>query len=109
MNIDGAGKVRRTSLIQPVVIGEPRLRFGDHHQFPASRMIEMKFLLPRFIQYTLHPIHRLQQSFHLVNTTAIIDIDMRDLMVGHRECSAGTGIEQLAAHFLSNRQQPLLP
>ena len=43
MNIDRSGKIGCESIVKPIIVREPGIRFRKHNQFTAAGVIKFKF------------------------------------------------------------------
>ena len=105
MNLDGSCKIRRTPVVGPVVIGEPRTRIGHRHQLARARMIEIEDGFIGRIINAFDSRQALQHFPHLRLQPRLRYIDMRDLMVGHGKRFRDRRIQQFAAVLLPHRQK----
>src|ERR1700754_2234334 len=60
-------------------------------------------------EHSIHAIELLQDVSHPALEGGIVQVNMRDLMVGHRKHLAGTAVEQFQAEFLLDRKPTRFP
>src|SRR6185369_10591032 len=85
VNLDEAGEIRRVAVVQPVVVGEPRIVPRERNQFAGTRMIEPERLLLLSIEDAIDTRKRRDDTAHLSDQLRPCHIDMRDLMIADRK------------------------
>ena len=108
VDVDGPREVGRAIVIEPVVVGEPGAWFGDDNEIAAAIVRDSIRNLLRPVEHPLDSRRLLEECAHGRRLRRVIDVDVRNLMVGHRKRGAGAGVEELAAELLSNGQQAVL-
>src|SRR5690554_557126 len=103
MNIHSRSKVGRFTVGQPVVVGKPRVRCGDRHQFPGARMVQVVTSFSFLIENGFHTWHLLEQFPDPVNVFALSDVDMGNLVIGNSKSPAGTRNEYFPSQLLPDR------
>ena len=106
MDLDGAGVVGRTVVIDPMIVREPAIGVRYRRELARTRMVEAEGRLAVCVQHLLNRRQFFEQPLHLGDTRGIAHIDMRDLMVCDRESLRRPGIERFPAELFPNRQQP---
>ena len=102
MDLDRAGVVGRTVVIDPMIVREPAIGVGYRHEFARTRMVEAEGRLAVRVQHLLNPRQFFEQPLHLGDTRGIAHIGMRDLMVCDRESLRRPGVEKFAAELLQS-------
>ena len=55
------------------------------------------------------PSSSLEERLHLADAGSVLDVDVRDLVIGQREGARGPGVQHLATELEPHRDQPRLP
>ena len=69
-------------------------------------MVEAEGALALLVQDLLDAVEPLEQRLDLGGARAVLDVDVRDLVVGEREGARGAGVEHLAAELDPDLDQP---
>ena len=69
-------------------------------------MVEAEGALAIFVQDLLDAVEPLQQRLHLGDVRAMLEVDVRHLVVGEREGARRSGVQQLAAELEPHLDQP---
>ncbi len=104
MDIDGAREVGRHGVVEPVVIGEPTARFGDGDQIARARMAQAQLFLCGGVEDALDAGFGFNGGAHFVLDGGIVEINMRDLVIGHGEGARAAAVERLESEFVLDRE-----
>ena len=106
MDIDRAREVRRAPIVQPEVVREPRLGLGDRDQIAGPRVADVMRALAGAVEHRLDAGSPFDDGADRVGLRRVVDVHVRDLVIGHRERGARAGVEHLAAQLLAHGNQP---
>ena len=108
MDVHATSVVRRFAVIEPVVISEPTAEVGNGDQIAAARVVESgeEFLL--FAEDVLHTGRVLQQFADFVSNGGIVDVDVRELVIGDGDCLTAAGVNGFASKFVFDADPALL-
>lgn len=99
MDVYAAGEVRGPGVVQPVVVGEPRIRGRDGSEvrqaFLRRRIQAGEVRFPGF----LHSGGGGEQRFHLFLHGRVVDVNMGCLMVRHSKGPGGAAVQHFRTHF----------
>ncbi len=108
MDVHRPRKIRRARVVEPVIIGEPRVFRGDGNQIARARMVNAGGGFFRVAQEFFHAGSFFQNVAHGFFQRSIVQINVRDLMIGHGENLARAGVENFQAKFILHRQPAVL-
>src|SRR5438552_10271348 len=108
MDIDATGKIRCFAVFQPEVVSEPRVLGSDGNQITGARVVDGRLDLPSRIQDAGHAGRVFEQGDHFGFNRAIVDVNVRYLMVGDGEDFAGTAIDHFQPEFVLDHDPPFL-
>src|SRR5690606_5678430 len=87
-------------IIQPIVVGEPRVLVRYRYQFTGTPMVEVISFFAFLIQNLLYSRSSLKQLFYFRNVLLLINVNMSYLMVSYCKSLTGTGIKRFQAQFV---------
>src|SRR5207247_3280795 len=108
VDIDATGKVRRFAVFQPEVVSEPCVLVSDGNEITGARVVDARLDLPSRTHDAGHAGRVFKQGDRFGFNRAVIQVDMRDLVVGDGENFAGTAIEHFQAEFVFDYDPTLL-
>ena len=109
VDVDGPGKIRRSSLLQPVIVIKPAPRLGNGDKISRARMVEAMDPLAILIKHLLNTGKLLDKPLDRGSVFLPTNIDMGHLVITQGEGFGGSGVEQLSIAGPVYLQQPGLP
>src|SRR5262245_25139961 len=106
MDFDEAREVGRVAVIEPIVIGEPGVMACQCDEFAGAWMIEAECNLFSTVKDAVDAGKCRHDATDLLDQARVRHIDVRDLMIAHRERVRLTRVEQFAAALAAHAQQP---
>ena len=101
MDIDAAGVVGRFAVALPVIISEPAAFVRDDEEIAAA-LVEETFGGLLFPGKNIgDAVDFAQHRDDLVLKRGVVEVDIRDLVIGDREDLAVAGIDHLASKFVA--------
>ncbi len=97
VDLDAAGEVRGAVVVEPVVVGEPVVGFGDRHQLARAFVVDTERRLGAAVKNGVHPGQHGNHGLHARHVGGIRHIDVGDLVVGHGERLRRPRVEVLHA------------
>ena len=96
MDVHVAGVERRVLVLVPPVVLEPRRGLGDEHEIPRVGMGDAPLLFTTLAEHVLDAI-QFREGLTGVVDRALVGVDVRDLVVDHRERVRSLQVDFLAA------------
>ena len=109
VNVHGRREVGCPRVVEPIVVGEPRVGRGHRHELAGTRVVETDSLLPALVEHLGHAAEPLEQRSDVRLVGRVSHVDVSHLMISHREGARSAGIEQLPAQRLLHGQEPSAP
>ncbi len=78
MNIDGSREIGGLLIVQPIVIGEPRVRLGQCNQLATPRMVELQLAGCHHRVDTRDGLHELP---NFIDAIRLLNVDVGQLMI----------------------------
>ncbi len=97
VDLDAAGEVRGTVVVEPVVVGEPVVGFGDRHQLARAFVVDTERRLGAAVKNGVHPGQHGNHGLHARHVGGIRYVDVGDLVVGYGERLRRPRVEVLHA------------
>ena len=108
VDIDSAREVRGKAVIQPIIVGEPG-PFGSYdEQIARACVSDAEGGLIGAVQDLRDPRLAFEQRVRAREKREVVQVNVRDLMVGKSEGFAGAAIEQIQAQLKLDGQPALL-
>ncbi len=112
MNVHGPGERRRLGVIQPPVIHEVRIGLRQRDQFAASHVVQTALGHRCAVQHlgdAVEPRKQFPDGLHIaLQVLGGGKIDVRHLIIHHREGSRIARVQILSSRHLAHRQVPRL-
>src|SRR5690625_7505047 len=99
MDVYGRCKIRRFSIVEPVIVVKPGIFIGDGDQLARSMAIQVKLSFRFLTQNPVNGIPFLKPSLDCRTRLLIPHIDMLDLMIGYRRSLAAAGAQYFTTHL----------
>src|SRR5262245_6764014 len=105
MDVHGAGVVRRSGVVIPVVVREPGIWGRNRHEFPAPLVVEAVRSLVLSVKDGLDAWNGFQECLDRGDPSGIADVYVCQLMIGDSERRARSRIEGLGADLVPDGDQ----
>ncbi len=108
MDIDATGEIGGELVIEPIIVGKPGVFFGDGDEVAGAGMVEAQGGLLSAVENLGDAGLRFEQGANFFFQRGVVEIYMRDLVVGNSEGFAGAAIEQFEAELIFDGEPMVL-
>ena len=108
MDVDGAGKVGRLVVVEPIVIGEPTAGIRDGDEIAAAGVVEPGFGEFGTVENALDAFSLGENGFNVLPQARVIEVDVGDLVIGDGEGATIAKFEDVAPQLFLDLEPAVL-